>query len=101
MIKGNKIHDDLFDHDTTNITVDDTVSMAEECGVERLGQQIDIFGINPVNQLASVLVQEVQILLSQSFSVIVSHDHAFLVVVNPDQSGMAIDSHSLGSRGAL
>jgi len=61
MIKGNKIHDDLFDHDTTNITVDDTVSMAEECGVERLGQQIDIFGINPVNQLANVLVQEVQI----------------------------------------
>ena len=100
MIKGNKIHDDLFDHDATNVTVDDSVSMAEEeCGVERLGQQIDIFGMNPVNQLANVLVQEAQNLLSQLFSVIVSHNRAFLVVVNPDQSAMLIDSHSHGSRG--
>lgn len=101
MIKGNKIHDDLFDHDATNVTVEDAVSMAgEECGVESLGQQIDIFGTNPVNQLANVLVQEAQNLSCQSFSV-VSHDRAFLVVVNPDQSAMLIDSHSHGSRGGI
>lgn len=102
MIKGNKIHDDLFDHDATNVTVEDAVSMAgEECGVESLGQQIDIFGTNPVNQLANVLVQEAQNLSCQSFSVVVSHDRAFLVVVNPDQSAMLIDSHSHGSRGGI
>ena len=38
MIKGKRIHDDLFDHDATNVTVEDAVSMAgEECGVRRLG----------------------------------------------------------------
>ena len=36
--------------------VDDAVSMAgDECGVQRLRSQVDIFGINPVNQVANLL----------------------------------------------
>ena len=101
MIKGNKIHDDLFDHDATNVPVDDAVSMAgEQCGVRMLGQQVDIFGFNPINQLANVLVQQVHN-SNRSFSVMVSDERAFLLVVNTDQTAMLIDSHSHGSRGAM
>ena len=54
MIKGNQIHDDLFDHHSVNVTVEDAESIAgEECGVQTLAQQIDIFSINPVNQLSN------------------------------------------------
>ena len=101
MIKGNQIHDDLFDYHAANVTVEDAESMAgEECGVQTLGQQIDIFGINPVNQLSNWLLQQVQT-SSRSFSVIVSDDRAFLIVVNSDQSAMVVDSHAHRNRGAI
>ena len=101
MIRGNQIHDDLFDHDRINVTVDDAVAMAgEECGVQRLGPQVDIFGFNPVNQLANLLIREAQN-LSRSFSVIVLHEHAFLVIVNSDQSAIFIDSHCHINKGAI
>lgn len=54
MIKGNLIHDDLFDQEGINVTVDDAVSMAgEECRVRAMGPQVAIFGLNPVDQLAN------------------------------------------------
>lgn len=35
MIKGNKIHDDLFDHQAVDLEVEDAVSLADnECGVQ-------------------------------------------------------------------
>lgn len=101
MITGNQIHDDLFDHEGINVTVDDAVAMAgEECGVQRLGPQVDIFGFNPVNQLANLLIREAQN-LSRSFSVIVSHERAFLVIVNSDQSAVIVDSHCHLTKGAI
>ena len=39
MVKGNKIHDDLFDHDATNVTVDDAVSMAYQRGEMSISQK--------------------------------------------------------------
>ncbi|KAL9977845.1 hypothetical protein ACROYT_G015297 [Oculina patagonica] len=101
MAKGNKIHDDLFDHDATDVTVEEAESLAgEECGVRTLGQQTDIFGFNPVNQLTNWLIQTAQN-VSRSFSVIVSDEQAFLIVVNSDQSAMVVDSHSHGNGGAI
>lgn len=100
-IRGNQIHDDLFDHEGINVTVDDAVSMAgEECGVQRLGPQVDIFGISPVNQLANLLIREAQN-SSRSFSVIVSHEGAFLIIVNSEQSAIIIDSHCHINKGAI
>jgi len=56
MIRGNQIHDNLLDHLGIHVIVDDAVSMAgDECGVQRLRSQVDIFGINPVNQVANLL----------------------------------------------
>ena len=52
MIKGTQIHDDLFDHEGVNVTVDNA---GEECGVQALGLQLQIFEYSPLNQVANVL----------------------------------------------
>lgn len=73
MIKGNQIHDNLFDHEATNVTIDEADSLAgEECGVRLLEQEIDIFGITPINQLNNWLMQDAQN-KSKSYNVIVYH----------------------------
>lgn len=88
MIKGNKIHD-LFDHQAVDLAVEDAVSLADnECGVQSLGQQIDIFGLNPVHQLANFLIQEAQNNKSKSCSVIMTQRRAMLLAVNSDMEMM-------------
>ena len=102
MIKGNKIHDDLFDQQAVDLEVEDAVSLADnECGVQRVGQQIDIYGINPVHQLTNVLIQEAQKNTSKSCYVIMTEHRAMLLAVNSDSSAMIIDSHSHGNDGAI
>ena len=94
MIKGNKIHDDLFEHEA--------VSLADnECGVQSLGKQIDIFGLSSVHQLANFLIQEAQNHKSKSCSVIMTQRRATLLAVNSDSSAMIVDSHSHGNDGAI
>lgn len=45
MTRGNDLHDELFDHEGINLTVDETVEMAgEDCGVLCLGQEKELFG---------------------------------------------------------
>ena len=80
MIKGNKSHDDLFDHQAVDLEVEDAVSLADnESGVQSVGQQIDIFGLNPVHQLANFLIQEAQNNRSKSSSVIMTERRAMLL----------------------
>lgn len=94
-IKGNKIHDDQFDHQAVGLEVEGAVSLADNaCRVQRVGQQIDIFDINPVHQLANVLIQEAQNNMSKSCCVIMTGHRAMLLAVNSDSSAMIIDSHS-------
>ena len=100
MIKGNKIHDDLFDHQAVDLAVEDAVSLADnECRVQSLGQQMDIFGLNPVHQLANFLIQEAQNNKSKSCSVIMTQRRAMLLAVNSDSSAMIVNSHSHGNDG--
>lgn len=102
MIKGNKLHDDLFDQQAVDLKVEDAVCLADnECGVESVGQQIDIFGANPVNQLANGLVQEAQNQTTASCSVIMTERRAMLLAVKSDGSAMITDSHSHGNDGAI
>ena len=102
MIKGDKIHDDLFNHQAVDLAVEDAVSLADnECGVQSLGQQIDIFGLNPVHQLANFLIQEDQNHKSESCSVIMTQWCAMLLAVNSDSSAMIVDSQSHGNNGAI
>lgn len=97
-----KIHDDLFDHQAVDLEVEDAVSLADnECGVQRVGQQIDIYGINPVHQLANVLIQEAQNNTSKSCYVIMTEHVPCILAVNSNSSAMIIDSHSHGNDGAI
>ena len=41
MIKGNKLHDDLFDQQGVDLEVEDVVSLADtECGVQSVGPKL-------------------------------------------------------------
>ena len=45
IIRGNDLHDDMFDHDGVNVNVYDAVEMAgKDCGVLCRGQQKDLSG---------------------------------------------------------
>lgn len=100
MIKGNKIHDDLFNHQAVDFDVEDAVASANnECGVQSVGQQTDIFGVNPVHQLVNALIQEAN--ASESCCVLTSENRTMLLAVNCDSSAMIIDSHSHGNDGAI
>ncbi len=102
MIKGNQIHDDLFANEAVDLDVEEAVSFADiECGIQRVGQQIDIFGRNPIQQLSNVFIQEAQNNMPKSCSVIMTHGRAMLLLVNSDSSGMIVDSHSHGNEGAI
>ena len=103
MIKGNKIHDDLFDHQAVDLEVGGMQFLWQitNVGVQSLGQQIDIFGLNPVHQLANFLIQEAQNNKSKSCSVIMTERRAMLLAVNSDSSAMIVDSHSHGNDGAI
>lgn len=47
ILKGNEIHDDLFDNDAIYVAVDEAVELAgDECGVNCIESQCDIFGRN-------------------------------------------------------
>ena len=88
--------------DLDDLDVEDAVSLADtECGVQYVAQQIDIFGVNPVHQLANVLIQEAQNNTSKSCCVIMTEWRAMLLAVNSDSAAMIIDSHSHGNDGAI
>ena len=82
--------------------VEEAVSLADiECGIQRVGQEIDIFGRNPTQQLSNVFIQEAHNNTPNSCSVIMTHGRAMLLLVNSDSSGMIVDSHSHGNEGAI
>ena len=55
IIKGNEIHDELFEGDASDVSVEDDVDMAgTECGVQSIGQNFDLLGFDCQNQLEEV-----------------------------------------------
>ena len=53
--KGNEIHDELFEREGVDVSVEDAVDMAgTECFVQSIGQSFDVFGVDCVDQLAEV-----------------------------------------------
>ena len=99
ILKGNEIHDDLYDTDAIDVAVDEAVELAgDECGVNCIEKQFDIFGRNCNNQLSDIFSG---LSLNQSCHVIVTQGKSFLLIVNTDQSTMIVDSHSHIGSGAL
>ncbi|XP_028514195.1 uncharacterized protein LOC114574810 [Exaiptasia diaphana] len=101
IISGNEIHDDIFEHDPVNVSVDEAEQIAgSKCHVEKLMPQLDVFGHNATGQLSTVFegLTETQ---RPNCSVVISDECAFLFIVNTDGSAMLIDSHHHKQYGAL
>lgn len=99
ILKGNEIHDDLYDNDAIDVAVDEAVELAgDECGVNCIENQYDIFGCSCNNQLSDIFSD---LSLKHSCHVIVTQGKSFLLIVNTDQSTMIVDSHSHIGSGAL
>lgn len=91
-MKGNEIHDDLYDTDAIDVAVEEAVELAgDECGVNCIEKQYYIFGRNCNNQLSDIFSG---LTLKQSCHVIVTQGKSFLLIVNTDQSTMIVDIHS-------
>ena len=55
ILKGNEIHDDLYGNDAIDVAVEEAVKLAgEECGVNCIENQHNIFGHNCNNQLSDI-----------------------------------------------
>ena len=80
----------MYDNDAIDVAVDETVELpGDECGVNCIESQYDIFGCNCNNQLSDI------------FSDLVTQGKSFLIIVNIDQSTMIMASHSHIGSGAL
>ncbi len=101
MVEGNKIHDELFEGEGVDVAVDEAVEMAgAECFVQSIGQSLDLFGLDCVDQLAAVFEMLTRTQQS-SCNVIVTQGRSFLFIVNQDGSSMIVDSHRHGTVGAV
>ena len=56
MKKGNEIHDELFEGEGVDVTMEDAVEMAgTECFVQCIGQGLDLIGSDCKDKLAEVM----------------------------------------------
>ena len=101
--KGNEIHDELFEGEGVDVSVEDAVDMAgTECFVQSIGQSFDVFGVDCVDQLAEVFqALSTSSTLQSSCSVVVTTGRSFMFIVNQDGSCMVVDSHRHGNMGAI
>ena len=99
MAKGNEIHDELFEGEGVDVAVVDAVDMAgTECFVESIGQGLDMFGMDCVDQLAQVFeASSLSVTMQSSCAVIVTTGRSFLFIANQDRSCMIVDSHRHGN----
>ena len=101
--KGNEIHDELFEGEGVDVSVEDAVDMAgTECFVQSIGQSFDVFGVDCVDQLAELFqALSTSSTLQSSCSVVVTTGRSFMFIVNQDGSCMVVDSHRHGNMGAI
>ena len=101
IISGNDIHDDIFEGDAINVSVDEAVQIAgEECHVDKICQQYDIIGSNRLGQLINVF-KTLAVGQPHSCHIVITGDRSMLFIVNQDKSPMIVDSHEHRGTGAL
>ena len=103
MKKGNEIHDELFEGEGVDVSVEDAVDMAgTECFVQSIGQSFDVFGMDCEDQLAEVFeALSASSTLQSSCNVVVTTGRSVLFIANQDGSCMVVDSHKHGNMGAM
>ena len=101
MKRGNEIHDELFEGEGVDVSVEDAVSMAGmECSVNSIDQSIDVFGQDCEEQLASVFDTLASTLQSRC-NAVVTTGRTMLFLINQDGSCMIVDSHRHQNNGAV
>ena len=101
MKRGNEIHDELFEGEGVDVSVEDAVSMAGmECFVSSIDQSIDVFGQDCEDQLASVFHTLASTMQSRC-NAVVTTGRTLLFIINEDGSCMIVDSHKHQNKGAL
>ena len=98
---GNSMHDELYDRQGVNVTLEDALdavgAICQICGVE---QEFNVFGSSPLDQLENVVHSILQQSIP-SFHILMVNDMAMLLIVDSDGSLILVDSHMHGSMGAL
>lgn len=98
---GNSMHDELYDRQGVNVTLEDALdavgAICQICGVE---QEFNVFGSSPLDQLENVVHSILQ-QSTPSFHILMVNDMAMLLIVDSDGSLILVDSHMHGSMGAL
>lgn len=94
------MHDELFDGQGINVTVEDAISaVGNHCQVQGILQEFNIFGANPVDQLQTVIQTLLQV--KPSFHVMVLNSMAMLLIIDCNGALILVDSHRHSLLGAL
>ena len=97
---GNDIHDQLFDFEGVNLSVEEGIELAGEvCQVGQVLRKCNVFGANPLDQLETVIKTLSQ--QRQSFHVLIALEMAMLIIVDSCGILFFIDSHIHGTKGAV
>ena len=101
ILRGNDLHNDMFDHAGINVNVDDAVDMAgEDCGILCTGQQKDLFGQFSRSLLAELL-DELANRRQHSCHLFFSSGRTMFLMCDSCGSLCFVDSHSHKNSGAL
>ena len=89
----NQLHDDFFEFDAVDVTVDQAVVMAgDQWDVDRIISQIDVFGRAPAKQLKSAFKKACETNPgARSHHILTAHGRTFLLAVFEDRSIDTID----------
>ena len=101
MIRGNDLHDDLFDHEGINLNVDDAIEMAgDDCGILCLGQQKDLFG-DMAKQLLADFLDELSSRNQRTSLLFFSSGRTMSLFIDSCGHLYFVDSHLHRDSGAL
>ncbi|KAJ7358945.1 hypothetical protein OS493_020788 [Desmophyllum pertusum] len=101
MIRGNDLHDEIFDHEGINVDIDQAVEMAgDDCGIRCIGQQKDLFGAVAKDLLAELL-NEISSRRQQSHHLFFCSDRTMFLMADSCGHLYFVDSHSHRDSGAL
>ena len=97
---GNDMHDELYDQQGVDVTVEDAITeVGQHCQVLGISQENDMFGADPLKQFETV----VQSLLQQksSFHILVANKMAVLIIVDCYGNLILVYLHKHVQRGAI
>ena len=101
ILRGNDLHDELFDQEGIDLNAEDAVKMAgDDCGVLCLGQQKDLFGPS-TKQLLAEWLNELSSRKERSCHLFCASRRTMLLMIDSCGDVYFVDWHSHKDTGAL